>query len=73
MERIITTRETRIAAVSTDGAGQSAAVPAVAALVLAFAAVVFMIADLDRPTEGLLTISQQAMIDLRTTLQETTP
>jgi len=34
-------------------------------LVLAFSAVMLLIADLDRPQEGLLKVSQQAMIDLR--------
>jgi hypothetical protein len=43
--------------------------PAMAALVLAFAGVLFLIADLDRPVEGLLTVSQQAMLDLQRTMQ----
>ena len=38
------------------------------ALVLAFSAVVTLIADLDRPQEGLLRVSQQTMIDLQKTL-----
>lgn len=38
---------------------------AVFALVLAFSAVMLLIADLDRPREGMLQVSQQAMIDLR--------
>lgn len=38
---------------------------AVLALVLAFSAVMTLIIDLDRPQEGLLRVSQQAMIDLR--------
>lgn len=38
---------------------------AMLALVLAFAAVMTLIADLDRPQEGLLRVSQQAMTDLR--------
>jgi hypothetical protein len=38
------------------------------ALVLAFAGVLFLIADLDRPGEGFLTVSQQAMIDVQTTM-----
>jgi len=37
-------------------------------LALAFAAVFHLIADLDRPDEGLLTVSQQALSDLQTTL-----
>jgi hypothetical protein len=42
--------------------------PAVLALVLTFSAVMFLIADLDRPQEGLLRVSQQAMVDLRNSL-----
>jgi hypothetical protein len=37
-------------------------------LVLGFATVITLIAELDRPQEGLLRVSQQAMIDLRDTL-----
>jgi hypothetical protein len=47
--------------------------PAVLALVLTFSAVMFLIADLDRPQEGLLRVSQQAMIDLRLSLKESIP
>jgi hypothetical protein len=39
--------------------------PAILALVLTFSAVILLIADLDRPYEGLLTVSQQALLDLR--------
>jgi len=39
--------------------------PAILALVLTFSAVILLIADLDRPYEGLLTVSQQAILDLR--------
>lgn len=39
--------------------------PVMPALVLAFAGVLLLIADLDRPQEGLLRVSQQAMIDLQ--------
>jgi hypothetical protein len=45
--------------------------PAVVALVLTFSAVMFLIADLERPQEGLLEVSQQAMVDLRNSLDET--
>jgi hypothetical protein len=31
----------------------------------------FLIADLERPQEGLLEVSQQAMVDLRNSLDET--
>jgi hypothetical protein len=37
-------------------------------LALAFAAVFQLIADLDRPDEGFLTVSQQALSDLQTSL-----
>ena len=42
--------------------------PAMLGLVLAFASVMYLIADLDRGHEGLLQVSQQAMIDLQSTL-----
>jgi len=38
--------------------------PAILALVLTFSAVILLIADLDRPYEGLLTLDQQAFLDL---------
>lgn len=41
---------------------------AVFALALTFSGVIVLIADLDRPQEGLLRVSQQAMIDLQNTL-----
>jgi hypothetical protein len=47
--------------------------PAVLALVLTFSVVMLLIADLDRPQEGLLRISQQAMIDLRGSFREASP
>jgi hypothetical protein len=34
-------------------------------LIIGFALVLFLIADLDRPGQGTLRVSQQAMIDLR--------
>jgi hypothetical protein len=37
----------------------------VIALALTFSAVILLIADLDRPQEGMLKVSQQAMVDLR--------
>ena len=40
--------------------------PAVFPLALIFATVMWMVIDLDRPQEGLLRVSQQPMIDLRT-------
>jgi len=47
--------------------------PAMLGLVLAFAIVLFLIADLDRGQEGLLQVSQQAMIDLQNTMQSEPP
>lgn len=38
---------------------------AVIAVALAFSAVIALVLDLDRPQEGLLTVSQQALIDVR--------
>ena len=38
---------------------------AVVSLILGFSAVLFLIADLDRPGQGALRVSQQSMIDLR--------
>ncbi len=42
--------------------------PAMAVLIAAFAGVLFLIADLDRTSEGLLHVSQQAMVDLQTSM-----
>ncbi|MFO0800921.1 MAG: hypothetical protein U0804_25935 [Gemmataceae bacterium] len=39
--------------------------PAMLALVLSFSGVLFLIADLDRPQEGFLTVGQQPMLDLQ--------
>jgi hypothetical protein len=39
------------------------------ALAVAFSLVLALIADLDRPQEGLLNVSQQAMSDLQTKLK----
>jgi hypothetical protein len=43
--------------------------PAMLGLVLAFAVVLLLIADLDRGQEGLLRVSQQSLIDLQTSIQ----
>ncbi len=43
--------------------------PAMLGLVLAFAVVLFLIADLDRGQEGLLQVSQQAILDLQRSMQ----
>lgn len=42
---------------------------AVVALVLTFSIVMTLIEDLDRPTEGLLQVSQQALLDLQSSLK----
>jgi hypothetical protein len=47
--------------------------PAVLPLAVIFAAVMWMVVDLDRPQEGLLRVSQQPMIDLRATMDEPAP
>ena len=39
------------------------------ALIIGFSLVLFLIADLDRPGQGLLSVSQQSMIDLRKTMK----
>ena len=43
--------------------------PAMLGMVLAFAGVLFLIADLDRGREGFLMVSQEAMTDLQRTMQ----
>lgn len=43
--------------------------PAILPVALTFAVVIWLIADLDRPQEGALTVSQQAMIDLRASMR----
>jgi hypothetical protein len=45
---------------------------AVFAVAIAFSAVLWLIADLDRPGAGLLRVSQQAMVDLRASMAEPT-
>jgi len=42
-------------------------------LALTFAAVMFLVADLDRPGEGLFEVSQQALVDLRSTMGGANP
>jgi len=44
---------------------------AIVVLVMTFSAIMLLVADLDRPHEGLLTVSQQAMIELRNMMNET--
>jgi hypothetical protein len=43
--------------------------PAILAISFTFSVVIFLIADLDRPAEGFLTVSQQALIDLRQSMK----
>jgi hypothetical protein len=47
--------------------------PAMLGLVFAFASVLLLIADLDRPTEGSLTTSQEAMFDLQRSMRTGPP
>jgi hypothetical protein len=47
--------------------------PAMLGMVLGFAGVLFLIADLDRPHEGLLTVSQQSPIDLQKSMHAAKP
>ena len=42
-------------------------------MVLSFVVIMFLIADLDRPREGLLRVSQQGMVDLRESMKSGTP
>ena len=44
--------------------------PASLAVVVSFAVTIWLIADLDRPQEGLIRVSQQPMIDLRNSIAE---
>jgi len=43
---------------------------AVLAVAFTFSVVLWLVADLDRPQEGSLTVSQQVMIDLRDSMAE---
>jgi hypothetical protein len=52
-----------------DGLSGSRRSPAMIVLVLAFASVLFLIADLNRPQEGFLTVSQQALLDLQSSMK----
>jgi hypothetical protein len=44
--------------------------PALVIVVLTFSAVIYLIADLDRPQEGLFNVRQQAVVDLRNLLDD---
>lgn len=52
------------------GTGRS---PVMLAVAIAFSAVIMVIADLDRPGQGFINVSQQPMIDLRETLVTSKP
>jgi hypothetical protein len=54
-----------------EGLSNSRRSLAIVVLVLTFSAILSLIADLDRPQEGFLTVNQQAMIDLRNTMKDT--
>ncbi len=47
--------------------------PVTIAVAIAFSAIILLIADLDRPGEGVINVRQQAMIDLRDSLTESGP
>ncbi len=42
---------------------------AIVAIIIGFSSVLFLIADLDRPGQGMLRVSQQAMVDLRNSMK----
>lgn len=52
-----------------EGLSSTRRSPVILALILAFSVMVALIADLDRPHEGLLRVSQQVMIDLQQSMQ----
>lgn len=54
-----------------EGMGGTRRSLAVFAMVLAFSTVFALIADLDRPGEGLLQVNQQSMLDLQKSMKET--
>lgn len=47
--------------------------PVMLAVAIAFAAVIMVIADLDRPGQGFINVSQEPMVDLRAALADTAP
>ena len=47
--------------------------PAMGVLVVAFSSVILLIADLDRPMEGLIVVGQEAMIDLQSSMKTGSP
>jgi hypothetical protein len=53
-----------------EGLAKSRRSLAIAVLVLTFSAIITLVADLDRPREGLLRVSQSALVDLRTMMHD---
>ena len=53
-----------------SSAGRPLAIPVLA---LVFAAVMYLIADLDRPREGMIRVDQQAMVELRNSMEAPGP
>ena len=53
-------------------AGLTGTIRSLSSLILAvtFAAVILLVADLDRPQDGMLRVSQQALVDVRATMEE---
>jgi len=51
------------------GLTQTTRSPALLVVAVTFAAVLWLVADLDRPSQGLLRVSQQPMIDLRNSME----
>jgi hypothetical protein len=45
--------------------------PTIVVLVIAFSTIMLLVADLDRPQEGFLRVSQQPMTDLRNAMNDT--
>jgi hypothetical protein len=56
-----------------SGVAETSRSPVLVALAFAFAAVITVIVDIDRPGAGLIDVSQQPMLDLRGALQESKP
>jgi hypothetical protein len=54
------------------GISERRSVVAVMTMALAFSTVIVLIADLDRPQQGIVTVSQQAMLDLQDKLRAPT-
>jgi hypothetical protein len=53
------------------GLSKSKLSPAILVLILTFTAVMALVADLDRPREGMMTVSQQAVLELRDSMKVT--